>query len=69
VHHDSRTYIELRYDDMTCDVVLVSFRDRGLLPVEVTSEQFSTEMSQLTGDSKEELRHCLYALIERLYGE
>lgn len=67
MHHDSRVYIELRYDDSSCDVVIVAFRDRGILPVEVQTEELQIPAPVLTGDLKEEVQKSLYLLIEGLY--
>ena len=41
MHHDSRTYIELRFDTNSTDVTVVTFRDRGILPIEVMTLQYT----------------------------
>jgi len=50
MHHDARMYIEIRYDGQTADAVLVVFRDRGMLPIEVLSEEFTFESPELSED-------------------
>jgi len=66
MHHDSRTYIEVRYDTQTADIVVVNFRDRGILPIETFSREFSVEAPDFTGDSELELRTVLLNLLEAL---
>jgi len=66
MHHDSRTYIEVRYDTQTADVVIVNFRDRGILPIETFSREFSIEAPDFTGDSSLELRVVLLNLLQEL---
>jgi hypothetical protein len=59
MHHDSRTYIELRYDTNSTDVVIVTFRDRGILPIEVLTMEFTLDSPDFTGNAKKELRDIL----------
>lgn len=67
MHHDSRTYIELRYDTNNTDVVIVNFRDRGILPIETFTREFSIEAPEFTGDPMEELRSIMYKLMKELF--
>ena len=67
MHHDSRTYIELRYDTNSTDVTLVTFRDRGILPTEVLTREFEISAPDFTGDPMEELRSIMYKLMKELF--
>jgi hypothetical protein len=63
---DARMYIEIEYDGDTCDVVIALFRNRGVLPIEVQTLQFSCESHELTEDVWHEatmnLHHALHAI-------
>jgi len=67
MHHDSRTYIELRYDTNWTNVTLVTFRDRGILPVEVLTREFELPGPDFTGDPMEELRSVMYKLMKEMF--
>ena len=67
MHHDSRIYIELRYDGATCDAVIVQFRDRGILPIEAKTWEYSINSPHLTDDSTEELKTVLNSLWVAVY--
>jgi len=70
VHHDSRTYIELRFDTNSTDVVIVTFRDRGILPIEVLTLEYTLDAPAFTGEPKKELKEILEALLwEVKFGE
>jgi len=69
VHHDSRTYIELRFDTNSTDVVVVTFRDRGILPIEVMSKEFTLDAPAFTGDPRLELMDILHNLFMELKNE
>lgn len=67
MHHDSRTYIELRFDTNSTDVCIVTFRDRGILPIEVLSKEYTLDAPDFTGDPLTELRSILYSLLKELH--
>lgn len=67
MHHDSRTYIELRYDTNNTDVTVVTFRDRGILPTEVLTREFNIPAPDFTGDPMEELRSIMYKFMKELF--
>jgi len=67
MHHDARVYIELRYDGDTCDCVVVHFRDRGILPIEVTTREYSLNSPWLGSDVTEELKTVINALWVAVY--
>lgn len=67
MHHDSRTYIEFRHDGHTCDVVIVTFRDRGILPIEAKTWEYSINAPALSGDVHEELKALLNTLWLAVY--
>jgi hypothetical protein len=48
MYQDARIYIEMRYDGDTADVVVALFRDRGILPTEVKTIEFSCDSHELT---------------------
>jgi hypothetical protein len=66
VHHDSRTYIELRFDTNSTDVCIVTFRDRGILPIEVMTLEYTLDAPEFTGEPIEECKAILFALLEEL---
>jgi len=66
MHHDSRTYIEVRYDIGSADIVLVSFRDRGILPIQVMTKEFTLDAPEFTGDAQKELVVILEQLLQEL---
>lgn len=66
MHHDSRAYLEMRYDGESMDVVAVAFRDRGILPVEVQTREFSMESPVLTDDVWQEVRHGILKAFDGL---
>ena len=59
MHHDSRIYIEVRFDGDTADVVIVNFRDRGILPTEVKTWEYTIDSPELAYDPAAE---CLVAM-------
>lgn len=63
MHHDSRTYIELRFDTNSTDVVLITFRDRGILPIEVLSKEYTLDAPSFTGHPSKELQEILSFLL------
>jgi len=65
--HDSRTYIELRYDTNNTDVTVVTFRDRGILPTETLTREYQIDAPDFTGDPMEELRSIMYKLIKEMF--
>lgn len=66
MHHDSRTYIELRFDTNSTDVCIVAFRDRGILPIEVMTLEYTLDAPDFTGQPLEELKAILFSLQEEL---
>jgi hypothetical protein len=66
MHHDSRTYIELRFDTNSTDVCIVAFRDRGILPIEVMTLEYTLDAPEFTGHPLEELKAILFSLQEEL---
>jgi hypothetical protein len=48
MYDDGRIYIEMRYDGTTADIVVCAFRNRGVLPTEVKTAEFSCESHELT---------------------
>lgn len=69
MHHDSRTYIELRFDTNSTDVTVVTFRDRGILPIEVMTLQYTLDAPEFTGHPLKELQSILFSLQEELRKE
>jgi hypothetical protein len=69
VHHDARVYIEMRYDNDSCDVVIVHFRDRGLLPIEVKTWEYVLDSPILGDDVVRELKANLVHLIKAVYDQ
>lgn len=69
MHHDSRTYIELRFDTNSTDVCIVTFRDRGILPIEVLSKEYTLDAPDFTGEPLKELRAILESLLWELNSE
>lgn len=67
MHHDARVYIELRYDGDTCDAVVVHFRDRGILPIEVKTWEYSLNSPWLGSNIAEELKTVVNALWVAIY--
>jgi len=67
MYHDARTYIELRYDGDSADVVIVNFRDRGILPTEVKSWEYTIDSPILSSDLTEELRFLVNSLWLAIY--
>jgi len=65
--HDSRTYIELRYDTNNTDVTVVTFRDRGILPTEALTREYQIDAPDFTGDPMEELRSIMYKLMKEMF--
>jgi len=66
MHHDSRAYIELRYDGNTADVVLVVFRDRGMDGTETVSHQFAMLSPELSNDVWHEVKMGLHGILDEL---
>lgn len=66
MHHDSRTYIELRFDTNSTDVCIVTFRDRGILPIEVLSREYTLDAPDFTGEPVQELKAILSSLLREL---
>lgn len=66
MHHDSRTYIELRFDTNSTDVCIVTFRDRGILPIEVLSREYTLDAPDFTGEPVQELKAILNSLLREL---
>lgn len=64
MHHDARMYIEIRYDGDTADVCIALFRDRGYLPIEVQSIDFTCESHKLTDNVWHEATMNLYHALE-----
>ncbi len=69
MHHDSRTYIELRFDTNSTDVCIVTFRDRGILPIEVLSREYTLDAPEFTGDPGTELKAILNSLLRELHND
>ena len=67
MHHDNRLYIEVRYDGNTADCVIVNFRDRGILPIEATTWEYSFNSTALINDTNEELRSVINQLWLAIY--
>jgi len=63
VHHDSRTYIELRFDTNSTDATVVTFRDRGILPIEVMTVEYTLDAPSFTGHPAKELQEILSFLL------
>ena len=69
MHHDARVYIELRYDGQSCDAVIVHFRDRGILPIEVKTWEYSWDSLELGDDLQQELKFQVNRLWLELYND
>jgi len=69
MHHDSRAYLEFRYDGHSCDVIAVVFRDRGILPIEVITKEFSIDSPVLGVDALYELRCCVLRAYDELHSD
>lgn len=69
MHHDSRTYIELRFDTNSTDVCIVTFRDRGILPIEVLSREYTLDAPEFTGEPIAELKAILNSLLRELHND
>ena len=69
MHHDARVYIECRYDGDSMDVVFVHFRDRGILPIEVKTLEYTWDSPILCDDLNEELRFLVNKLWLELYND
>ncbi len=69
MHHDSRVYIECRYDGDSMDVVLVHFRDRGILPIEVKTREYTLESPTLLEELDEELKSVAHVLWLELHSD
>ena len=69
MHHDARVYIECRYDGDSMDVVFVHFRDRGILPIEVKTLEYTLDSPVLVDDLNEELRFLVNRLWLELYND
>jgi len=67
VHHDSRTYIELRFDTNSTDACIVTFRDRGILPIEVLTLEYTLDAPEFTGDPRKELLAILEDLLRAIH--
>lgn len=67
MHHDSRTYIELRFDTNSTDVCIVTFRDRGILPIEVMTLEYTLDAPEFTGHPKKETQAILHDLLKALH--
>lgn len=66
MHHDSRAYIELRYDGNTADVVIVVFRDRGMDGTETITAEFPMLSPELTSDAMHEVKMGLHGILDQL---
>nr|CRY97164.1 hypothetical protein [uncultured prokaryote] len=66
MHHDSRAYIELRYDGNTADVVMVVFRNRGIDGVETVSREFPMLSPELTNDVWHEIKMGLHGILDEM---
>lgn len=69
MHHDSRAYIEIRYDGDTADVVIAAFRDRGIDGVETVTREIAMVSPKLTNDSLFEVKMALYGILSKLAEE
>ena len=69
MHHDSRTYIEFRYDGNSTDVVVVNFRDRGILPTETVTWEYTFDSPVLQASAHEELGSLLNKMWLAWYGD
>jgi len=69
MHHDARVYIECRYDGDSMDVVLVHFRDRGILPIEVKTWEYTLDSPPLCDDLNSELRFLVNKVWLELYND
>lgn len=69
MHHDSRVYIELRYDGDSMDAVIVHFRDRGILPIEVKTWEYTLDSPGLEENLNSELRFAVNKLWLELYND
>jgi hypothetical protein len=66
MNRDARVYIECRYDGDTADVVAVVFRDRGILPIEVETVEFTSKSHELGEDVWHEVTMTLYYALEAI---
>src|ERR1044072_3892369 len=64
MHHDSRIYVEVRFDGDTADVVVVNFRDRGIVPTEVKTWEDTIDSPELAYDHAQESRVALARLLK-----
>lgn len=69
MHHDSRVYIECRYDGDSMDVVIVHFRDRGILPVEAKTWEYTLDSPVLEEDLNSELRFLVNKVWLEIYND
>lgn len=69
MHHDARIYVEMRYDSDSCDVVIVHFRDRGILPVEAKTWEYTLDSPVLGDDLQMELVHMVNQLWNAVYND
>ena len=67
MNRDARVYIEARYDGDTADVVAVVFRDRGILPIEVQTVEFSCKSHELSEDVWHEVWMTLSYAMEAIH--
>ena len=66
MHHDSRLYIEVRFDGDTADCVIVNFRDRGILPTEVKTWEYTIDSPELAYDQQQEAWVALDRLMKAI---
>jgi hypothetical protein len=66
MHHDSRIYVEVRFDGDTADVVVVNFRDRGILPTEVKTWEYTIDSPELAYNQASEVRVALDRIMKAM---
>lgn len=66
MHHDSRIYVEVRFDGDTADVVVVNFRDRGILPTETKTWEYTIDSPELAYDQSAECRVALDRVLKAM---
>lgn len=69
MHHDARIYVEMRYDNDSCDVVIAHFRDRGILPIEVKTWEYTLRSPILNDDVRDELVDMVNQLWLAVYND
>ena len=66
MHHDSLIYVEVRFDGDTADVVVVNFRDRGILPTEVKTWEYTIDSPELAYNQASEVRVALDRIMKAM---